>query len=253
MSGHSKWSTIKHKKAAIDAKKGVAFTKIAREITIAAREGGSGDPAMNFRLRLTMDKARAANMPADNVDRAIKKGLGTGNDGLTYEEIIYEGYGPGGAAIMLKVLTDNRNRSASEIRAAFSRGGGNLGESGSVAWIFESKAVITLEEIGEEEAEEIALAAIDGGADDFKVEGGTLEITGAPASLQPMTQIVKDLGKEAAQATVTMVPKTQQVLDTSTAGQTLRLLDRIEELDDVQQVYTNADFTEEALEKYGNE
>ena len=253
MSGHSKWSTIKHKKAAIDAKKGVAFTKIAREITIAAREGGSGDPAMNFRLRLTMDKARAANMPADNVDRAIKKGLGTGNDGLTYEEIIYEGYGPGGAAIMLKVLTDNRNRSASEIRTAFSRGGGNLGESGSVAWIFESKAVITLEEIGEEEAEEIALAAIDGGADDFKVEGGTLEITGAPASLQPMTQIVKDLGKEAAQATVTMVPKTQQVLDTSTAGQTLRLLDRIEELDDVQQVYTNADFTEEALEKYGNE
>ena len=253
MSGHSKWSTIKHKKAAIDAKKGVAFTKIAREITIAAREGGSGDPAMNFRLRLTMDKARAANMPADNVDRAIKKGLGTGNDGLTYEEIIYEGYGPGGAAIMLKVLTDNRNRSASEIRAAFSKGGGNLGESGSVAWIFESKALITLEEIGEEEAEEIALAAIDGGADDFKVEGGTLEITGAPASLQPMTQIVKDLGKEAAQATVTMVPKTQQVLDTLTAGQTLRLLDRIEELDDVQQVYTNADFTEEALEKYGNE
>ena len=253
MSGHSKWSTIKHKKAAIDAKKGVTFTKIAREITIAAREGGSGDPAMNFRLRLTMDKARAANMPADNVDRAIKKGLGTGNDGLTYEEIIYEGYGPGGAAIMLKVLTDNRNRSASEIRAAFSKGGGNLGESGSVAWIFESKALITLEEIGEEEAEEIALAAIDGGADDFKVEGGTLEITGEPASLQPMTQIVKDLGKEAAQATVTMVPKTQQVLDTSTAGQTLRLLDRIEELDDVQQVYTNADFTEEALEKYGNE
>jgi len=253
MSGHSKWSTIKHKKAAIDAKKGVAFTKLAREITIAAREGGSGDPAMNFRLRLTMDKARAANMPADNVDRAIKKGLGTGNDGVTYEEIIYEGYGPGGAAIMLKVLTDNRNRSASEIRAAFSRGGGNLGESGSVAWIFESKAIITLEEIGEEEAEEIALAAIDAGADDFKVEGGTLEITGEPASLQPMTQIVRDLGKEAAQATVSMVPKTQQVLDTSTAGQTLRLLDRIEELDDVQQVYTNADFTEEALEKYGNE
>jgi YebC/PmpR family DNA-binding regulatory protein len=253
MSGHSKWSTIKHKKAAIDAKKGVAFTKIARDITIAVREGGSGDPAMNFRLRLTMDKAKAANMPADNVDRAIKKGLGTGNDGVTYEEIIYEGYGPGGAAIMLKVLTDNRNRSASEIRAAFSRGGGNLGESGSVAWIFESKAIITLEEIGEEEAEEIALAAIDAGADDFKVDGGTLEITGEPASLQPMTQIVKDLGKEAAQATVTMVPKTQQVLDTSTAGQTLRLLDRIEELDDVQQVYTNADFTEEALENYGNE
>ena len=251
MSGHSKWATIKRKKAATDAKRGKIFTKLIREITVAARDGG-GDPNFNPRLRLAVDNAKAGNMPADNITRAIKKGTGE-LESVSYEEIAHEGYGPGGAAIMLKVLTDNRNRSASEIRAAFSKGGGNLGESGSVAWIFESKALITLEEIGEEEAEEIALAAIDGGADDFKVEGGTLEITGEPASLQPMTQIVKDLGKEAAQATVTMVPKTQQVLDTSTAGQTLRLLDRIEELDDVQQVYTNADFTEEALEKYGNE
>ena len=163
MSGHSKWSTIKHKKAAIDAKKGVAFTKLARDITVAAREGGSGDPTMNFRLRLVIDKARAANMPADNVDRAIKKGLGQSADGVAFEEIVYEGYGPGGAAIMLMAMTDNRNRTASEVRSVFSRCGGNLGETGSVAWNFESKAVVAVEECGADKAEEVALDAIDAG------------------------------------------------------------------------------------------
>ena len=253
MSGHSKWSTIKHKKAAIDAKKGVLFTKLAREITVATREGGSGDPAMNFRLRLVMDKAKAANMPSENVDRAVKKGLGTGGDGITLEEIMYEGYAPGGAAIMLKVLTDNRNRSAAEVRSVFSRGGGSLGESGSVAWIFTSKAMVTVEEIKEDQAEEIALAAIDAGAEDFKVEDGTLEITGDPPALQPITEAVKAAGVEPAQATVTMVPSNTIELDTGTAGQALRLLDKIEELEDVQSVYTNADFTDEALAKYGEE
>ncbi|MEX2599354.1 MAG: YebC/PmpR family DNA-binding transcriptional regulator [Dehalococcoidia bacterium] len=253
MSGHSKWSTIKHKKAAIDAKKGVAFTKLAREITVATREGGNGDPAMNFRLRLVMDKARAANMPLDNVERAIKKGLGQGNDGATLEEITYEGYGPGGAAIMLKALTDNRNRTASDVRAAFNKGNGNLGESGSVAWIFDSKAVVNIEDIAEDKAEEVALAAIDAGAEDFKAENGTLEIVGPPEALEPITEAVKEHGLEAAQASVTMVPKTTAQLDTSLAGQMLRLLDRIEDLDDVQQVFTNADFTDEALEQYGNE
>jgi YebC/PmpR family DNA-binding regulatory protein len=252
MSGHSKWSTIKHKKAAIDAKKGVAFTKLARDITVATREGGSGDPAMNFRLRLIIDKARAANMPAENVDRAIKKGLGIGADGVVYEEIVYEGYAPGGAAIMLMALTDNRNRTASEVRAAFSRGGGNLGESGSVAWIFESKAVVSIEELSEELTEEVALDAIDAGADDFKTEDGGLEITGPPASLQPITEILKTRGLEPANATVTMVPKTVMALEANHAGQTLRLLDRIDELDDIQQVFTNADFTDEALETYSN-
>ena len=253
MSGHSKCSTIKHKKAAIDAKKGVVFTKLAREITVAAREGASGDPSMNFRLRLIMDKAKAANMPSDNVERAIKKGLGTGGDGVLLEEIIYEGYSPGGAAIMLKALTDNRNRTASEVRLTFSRAGGNLGEAGSVAWIFDSKAVILVEEIEEERAEEVALAAIDAGAEDFKVENSTLEITGPPSALEPMTGLVKEQGLEAAQANVTMVPKTVQALDSNTAGQTLRLLARMEELEDIQEGFTNADFPDEALEKYSNE
>jgi YebC/PmpR family DNA-binding regulatory protein len=253
MSGHSKWSTIKHKKAALDAKKGAAFTKLAREISVATREGGSGDPDMNFRLRLVMDKARAANMPGENVDRAIKKGLGQGADGVVFEPIIYEGYGPGGAAIMVKAVTDNRNRTASEMRAAFSRGGGNLGESGSVAWVFESKALVSVEDVEEEKAEEVALAAIDAGAEDFKVDDGVLEVTGAPETLEAIAEAVRAAGLEPTQATVSMVPSNTIALDTSTAGQMLRLLDRIEDLDDVQQVFTNADFTDEALESYEGE
>jgi YebC/PmpR family DNA-binding regulatory protein len=250
MSGHSKWSTIKHKKAAIDAKKGAAFTKLAREILIASREGQSGDPSMNFRLRLVIDKARAANMPMDNVDRAIKKGTGTGGDGVILEEIVYEGYGPGGAAIMLKTLTDNKNRTASEVRVAFSRGGGNLGESGSVAWIFESKAIVTVEGIDDDKAEELELAAIDAGADDFKTEEGTLEITGPPTALQSITEMIKQQGLEPANATITMLPKTLMALDSSHASQTMRLLDRIEDLEDIQEVYTNADFPDDALNSY---
>ena len=253
MSGHSKWSTIKHKKAAIDAKRGALFTKLARDIAVAAREGGGGDPDMNFRLRLTMDKARAANMPADNVDRAIKKGLGIGGDGPAFEEIVYEGYAPGGAAIMVKALTDNRNRTASNVRSTFSKSGGNLGEAGSVAWMFESKSVVTIEEVSEEQAEEIALAAIDAGAEDFKVEDGVLEITGEPGSLEAIIGAVKEAGAEPAQASVTMLPNATVQLDSSHAGQTLRLLDNIEELEDIQQVFTNADFTDEALEKYSSE
>lgn len=253
MSGHSKWSTIKHKKAAIDAKKGVAFTRLAREITIAAREGQSGDPAMNFRLRLTMDKARAANMPLDNVERAIKKGLGQGGDGIAYEEIVYEGYSPGGAAIMLKALTDNRNRTAAEVRSTFSRAGGNMGEAGSVAWNFESKAIVTIENISEDQAEELELAAIDAGADDVKADEGTVEISGPPQSFQSLVECVKEQGLEPANATVTMVPKTTTELDVGTATQTMRLIDKIEELDDIQEVFTNADFPEEALAAYGSD
>lgn len=253
MSGHSKWSTIKHKKAALDAKKGALFTKLARDIAVAARDGGSGDPAMNFRLRLMMDKARAANMPADNVERAVKKGLGAGGDGAAYEEIVYEGYAPGGAAIMAKALTDNRNRTASAVRAAFARGGGNLGDAGSVAWMFESKAVVTVEPVSDEQAEEVALAAIDAGAEDFKVEDGALEVTGEPVALEAIIGAVKDAGFEPAQATVAMAPTTTADVDNSRAGQTLRLLDAIEDLDDIQQVFTNANFTDEALEKYGGE
>jgi len=253
MSGHSKWSTIKHKKAAIDAKKGAVFTRLAREVTLAAREGQSGDPAMNFRLRLTMDKAKAANMPLENVERAIKKGLGQGSDGVMFEEIVYEGYSPGGAAIMLRALTDNRNRTASEVRSTFSRAGGNLGETGSVAWNFESKAVVSVEGVSSEQAEELELAAIDAGADDIKADEGNVEITGAPSSFQSLVECVKARGLEPANATVTMVPKTVTELDVSAATQTMRLIDRIEELDDIQEVFTNADFPEEAIEKYGAE
>ena len=253
MSGHSKWSTIKHKKAALDAKKGAVFTKLARDIAVATREGGSGDPAMNFRLRLAMDKARQANMPTDNVQRAVKKGLGVGTDGVVFEEAVYEGYGPGGAAIMLKTLTDNRNRTAAEVRAAFSRGGGNMGEVGSVAWIFDSRAFVTVEDVKQEKADEVALTAIDAGAEDFNAEDGALEITGPPAALEAITGVVKQAGLEPAQATVTMVPSTTVELEAGAAGQTLRLLDRMEEVDDVQQVFTNADFTDEALRKYSAE
>lgn len=252
MSGHSKWSTIKHKKAALDAKKGALFTKIAKDIAVAAREGGSGDPDMNFRLRLMMDKARAANMPADNVDRAIKKGLGIGSDGSTFEEIVYEGYSPGGAAIMVKALTDNRNRTASNIRAVFSKGGGNLGEAGSVAWMFESKSLVSAEGLADEQAENLALSAIDAGAEDFKIDNGFLEITGNPSALESIINIIKESGLEPLQAQVTMIPNAIVQLENNHAHQALRLLDNIEELEDTQQVFTNADFSDEALEKYGN-
>ena len=252
MSGHSKWSTIKHKKAATDAKKGAVFTRLAREVTIAAREGQSGDPAMNFRLRLIMDKAKAANMPSENVDRAIKKGLGTGGDGIVLEEITYEGYAPGGAAIMLMTLTDNRNRTAAEVRATFSRAGGNMGESGSVAWNFESKSVVTVDGVAADKAEEVELAAIDAGADDIKVDDdGTLEITAPPSAFRALIECVEGQGLKPSNAVITMIPKTLMELDTSHAGQTMRLIDKIEDLDDIQEVYTNADFTDEAIEQYG--
>jgi YebC/PmpR family DNA-binding regulatory protein len=248
MSGHSKWANIKHHKGIVDAKKSIVFTKLAREITVGARQGGSGDPAFNSRLRLAIDRAKQANMPVDNIERAIKKGTGGGDDGANLEEVTYEGYGPGGAAIMVYALTDNRNRTASEIRSAFTKGGGNLGDAGSVAWLFETKAVVYVEGIGTEKAEEMALAVIDAGADDFNTEGGGLEITGPPAALDAMQQTVQQHGVTAASASVTMIPKTVTALDTSLATQTLRLLDRLEDLDDINQVYTNADFPDEVLE-----
>jgi len=252
MSGHSKWSTIKHKKAALDSKRGAVFTTLAREVTVATRAGNSGDPAMNFRLRLIMEKAKAANMPGENIDRAIKKGLGIGAGGAVFEEITYEGYGPGGAAIMLMALTDNRNRTAAEVRSTFSKAGGNLGESGSVGWMFESKAVISVDEVTGEQAEAIELAAIDAGADDFTSEGGTLEISGPPSSLKALLDCVKEQGIEPSNAVVTMVPSPPMALDTERASQTMRLIDKIEELDDIQEVYTNAEYTDEAMEAYGS-
>ena len=251
MSGHSKWSTIKHKKGALDAKRGVLFTKLAREITVATRQGGGGDPGMNPRLRLAIDKARQNNMPMDNVDRAVKKGTGDGSEGAHFEETTYEGYGPGGAALLVQALTDNRNRTASEVRAAFSRGGGNMGDSGSVAWQFEQKAVVVVEQVSAETAETLELAAIDAGADDVSFYEGSLELTGGATLLDAMTQLIKDQGMEPASATLALVPTTLTMLQDSEATQTLRLIDRLEDLDDIQSVFTNADFPDEALTAYG--
>lgn len=253
MSGHSKWSNIKHKKGIADAKKGAAFTKLARELTVATRQGGGGDPSSNYHLRLAVEKARQANMKNEAIERAIKKGLGTDAESTALEETAYEGYGPGGAAIMILGLTDNRNRTASEVRTLFSRNGGNLAESGSVSWIFETKAVITVESIPVDQAEELALGTIDAGADDFKVDAGSLEVSGPPSMLEEMINVIESSGVKPTSSSVTLIPKTTTVLDDSSAIQTLKLLDKLDDLDDIHQVFTNAEFTDSALEKFNAE
>jgi YebC/PmpR family DNA-binding regulatory protein len=250
MSGHSKWSTIKRQKGANDAKRGALFTKLTRDLTLAARQGG-GDPDMNFRLRLAVDKAKASNMPMDSISRAIKRGSGEGGEvGEQFEEVIYEGYGPGGGAILLQALTTNRNRTAAEVRSAFSKGGGNLGESGCVAWNFESKGVITIEINDQDRADELSLISIDAEAEDVKFEDGILEIYTAPENLQQVQKALEAEGITIANSDISLVPKTTIVLDDRAAGQTLRLLDNLEELMDVQKAYTNADFPPQVLEQY---
>ena len=249
MSGHSKWSTIKHQKGAADAKRGVVFTKISRELTVAIKAGGS-DPDMNFHLRLVLDKAKAANMPQDSISRAIKRGSGEGVEGEVLEEITYEGYGPGGGAILLQCLTTNRNRTASDVRSAFSRGGGNLGENGCVAWNFDFLGVIGLEMKDEERGEELSMLAIDAGAADVKLEDEFLEIFTAVDQLQTVQKALENEGVPPDAAQLSMVPKTTIALDDKQAEQTLRLLDTLEELDDVQKAYTNADFSQAVLERY---
>ena len=248
MSGHSKWSSIKHQKGVLDARRGQLFTKLAREITVAAREGGI-DPGMNFRLRLAVQRGRDANMPLENVDRAIKRASGLGEGGQL-EEIFYEGYGPGGAAIMLQVLTDNRNRTASEVRNVFSRSGGNLGESGCVAWMFSNKGVLAVEAESEEQAEDIALAAIEAGAEDFKQEGSYLEVYSKPADFEVLQQTLSGQGLKITLAEISMVPSASVAVEDRIAERNLRLIDKLEELDDVQKVYTNADFPDEVLEAF---
>ena len=250
MSGHSKWSTIKHQKGAADAKRGVLFTKISRELTVAVKNGGGSDPDMNFHLRLVLEKAKAANMPQDSICRALKRGTGEGVDGEVLEEITYEGYGPGGGAILLQALTTNRNRTASDVRSAFSRGGGNLGESGCVAWNFDHLGVIGMEMKDEDRGEELGLIAIDAGADDVKLEDEFLEIFTAIDQLQNVQKVLEGEGVPPEAAQLSMVPKTTISLDDKQAEQTLRLLDTLEDLDDVQKAYTNADFPPEVLERY---
>ena len=250
MSGHSKWSTIKHQKGAADAKRGALFTKLSRDIALAVREGGGADPDINFKLRLALDRAKSSNMPQDSISRAVKRGSGEGNDGETLEQVTYEGYGPGGGAILLQAVTTNRNRTAADVRAAFNRGGGNLGESGCVAWNFELRGVVTIDIEDEERAEELGLIAIDAGAEDIQIDEGVLEVYALVESLQDVQKSIEAESVPVRSAEMSMVPKATIALGDKEAEQTLRLLDALEDLDDVQKAFTNADFPPEVLERY---
>ena len=245
MSGHSKWSSIKRQKGVTDQRRGQLFTKLTREIIVVVREGGSS-PESNFRLRLAIQKARDNNMPSENIERAIKRGSGE-LGGVILSEIIMEGYGPNGVAILVEALTDNRNRTIQEVRSLFTRHGGSLAASGSVAWIFDTRGVITVETDGVD-AEELAMAAIDAGADDVKEEKGYLEIQTTPQNLETVRKAVEQI-KPPVSAEVQRVPKSTVVLDEKEAIQTLKLLDHLEELDDVQHVSANLDYSEAVLEK----
>jgi YebC/PmpR family DNA-binding regulatory protein len=247
MSGHSKWSQIKRKKAKTDQARGKVFSKLVREITTAARAGG--DPKLNNRLKTAIEEAKAVNMPADTLKRAIQKGTGE-LPGETYEEITYEGYGPGGVAVMVKVLTDNKNRTAPEIRHAFAKLGGNLGEVGSVGWMFERKGLIQVETARVDEDELFALA-LDAGASDLKRIDPYFEITAAPHDLEGVRRTLEGRGVPIQSAEVTYVPQSTVRLEGKDAQQVLRLVEGLEELDDVQHVYANFDIPDEVLEAQG--
>ncbi|MEE9199706.1 MAG: YebC/PmpR family DNA-binding transcriptional regulator [Dehalococcoidia bacterium] len=251
MSGHSKWSTIKRQKGVTDARRGQLFTKLGREIAVAIRHGGS-DPEANFKLRLAVQRAREHNMPLGTIDRAIKRAAGKDSNESTLAEVVYEGYGPGGAALLLHAVTDNRNRTVAEVRSTFTRNGGSMAEAGSVAWNFQSKGVITVAASGDS-AEEVALSAIDAGAEDVNIEDSTLEVYTAPEKLETVRKSLEEQQIPVQSAELSMVPKNTVRLDDKVGMQTLRLLDRLEELDDVQRVYSNADFPPEVLEAYGKE
>jgi len=246
MSGHSKWSTIKRQKGVADARRGQVFTKLTREIVAAVREGGS-NPDQNFRLRLVIQRCRDNNMPSDNIDRAVKKGAGEGG-GTALTEATFEGYGPGGAAILIQVLTDNRNRTLQEIRSILNRGGGNMAAAGAVSWLFESKGVIIVE-TDEIDAEEVALWAIDAGADDVKIENSLVEIHTELDKLEAARRSLEDKSVPIVSAEIAMIPKTTLELGEDEAISALKLLDRLEELDEVQRVFSNVDFSDEVLER----
>ncbi|MAT59328.1 MAG: YebC/PmpR family DNA-binding transcriptional regulator [Melioribacteraceae bacterium] len=242
MSGHSKWSTIKRKKAAIDAKKGKIFTKLIKEITVAAREGG-GDPDGNPRLRLAVDNAKAANMPADNVDRAIKKATGE-LEGVNYSELTYEGYGPSGIAIIVECLTDNKNRTVAEVRHAFSKYGGSMAETGAVAWMFERKGVITLPAEGKSEDEMMEIV-LEAGAEDLQSEEGFFEIKTAVEDFEPVRKQIVSIGLTPDNASLQWVAKNEVAVSGEAAEKVMKLIDMLEDNDDVQNVYSNADFADE--------
>lgn len=245
MSGHSKWHTIKHKKGAADAKRGKVFTRIIKELTVAARNGG-GDPEMNPRLRTIVAEARASNMPADNIKRAIRRGTGE-EAGVMYDEVMYEGYGPGGVAILVETLTDNRNRTVGEVRHTLGKYGGNLGEANSVAWMFEKKGVITVDKTKIEE-DALMTAALEAGADDLKDDGDLWEVVSAPDAHQGVLDAVKTLGLETASAEIAMVPKNLIHLEGRQAQQMLKLLEALEDNDDTKSVWSNVDIDEKDIE-----
>jgi YebC/PmpR family DNA-binding regulatory protein len=244
MSGHNKWSTIKHKKGAADAKRGKIFTKIIKEISVAAKLGG-GDPAANPRLRTAVDKAKAENMPKDNIERAIKKGAG-GLEGVTYEEIVYEGYGPGGAAVLVEVMTDNRNRSVSEVRSIFTKNNGNMGEAGCVSWMFSKKGLILYDK--SVDFEQLFEAAIEAGADDVAEQEEQIEVTTEPGSFIEVREALEAKGFKHLNAEITMIPQTMVELEGKQAESMLKLMDKMEDCDDVQNVYSNFDISAEDME-----
>jgi len=247
MSGHSKWSTIKRKKAAADAKRGKLFTQLAREITIAAREGG-GNPDVNFRLRLAIDKARAANMPKDNIERAIKRGTGE-LKGEAMEEILYEAYAPYGVALLIQVVTDNRNRSVAELRRVLTRQGGTMAEAGAVAWQFERKGYIAISPDGED-PETVFDAAVEAGAEDVVISEDMIEIFAPPETFQDVRQALEDQGIHFETAELAMIPKNTLQLGEEETLKVMGVINALEDLDDVQQVYSNLDITDEVMVKF---
>ena len=247
MSGHSKWSSIKHKKGAADAKRGKLFSKLSRAIIVAAKEGG-GDPGANLALQNAIEKARSYSMPKDNIDRAIAKGSGADADADAFEEIVYEGYGVEGVAVIVEALTDNRNRTAADVRHLFSKHGGNLGTAGAVAWQFDRRGVVVVPADGVDE-EELFLAAADGGADDIEQDGSVFQITSAPEQLAAVRTAVEEAGFTVDSAELMLVPKTTVAVDDEAkAKQLMRLIDALEENDDVQDVFANFDIPEQVLE-----
>ncbi|MDW5266483.1 MULTISPECIES: YebC/PmpR family DNA-binding transcriptional regulator [Acidobacteriaceae] len=250
MSGHSKWATIKHKKGALDAKRGKIFTRLIKEITIAAKTGGGGDPDGNPRLRGAIVAAKAENMPADNIKRAIQRGTGE-LEGISYEEITYEGYGPGGVAVIVDVLTDNKNRAVSEIRHAFSKNGGNLGESNSVGWMFSKKGVIVIAKSAASE-DKLTEIVLDAGAEDLSDEGENWEVLCDPKDFEAVTNALKAANITPEHAEVTKIASTYTKLEGSQANAMIRLLEVLEDLDDTQNVYSNFDMDEAAMANAGH-
>lgn len=248
MSGHSKWATTKRKKGAIDAKRGKVFTKISKEITVASKIGG-GDPDGNPRLRLAIIKAKEVNMPADNVKKAIQRGTGE-LPGMSYEETIYEGYGPGGVAVLMECLTDNKNRSVAELRHIFGKGGGNMGEAGCVSWMFDKKGYIVVDKTKVDE-DRLMTLALEAGAEDFKSDESSYEVITEPSGFEAVKQALSDAGIAMDSAEISMVPQNYVALEGKEAEQMVRLMEALEDHDDVQNVYANFDIPDEVMEQIG--